>query len=58
MALLGPELEHFPHEVYNMILFKCFDACIARFDNKTLDYSEQQCVEECANNLKEPAHAY
>ena len=55
----SPEPEQkFPHEVYNMIIFKCFDACILAFDNKTLDSQEQHCVDECAMNVKESPNAY
>ena len=53
-----PDQEKFPLEIYNMILFKCFDACIINFENKTLDNSEQHCVDECALNLKEGPLAY
>lgn len=29
-----------PHEIYSWITFKCFDACISNFENKTLDSQE------------------
>ncbi len=29
-----------PHEIYNWIIFKCFDTCISNFENKTLDNNE------------------
>jgi hypothetical protein len=44
--------------VYNYIIFKCFDVCIPNFDNKSLDYNEQHCVEECVYNLKEAPYSY
>lgn len=53
----APE-DQIPHELYNFIVFKCFDACIGNFENKTLDNQEHHCVEECVTNLKEPPHLY
>jgi len=32
--------EKMPHEIYNFIIFKCFDACVSNFNNKTLDNQE------------------
>lgn len=43
-----------PHEIYNYIVFKCFDSCVTNFDNKVLDTTEHHCVQECTTNLKEP----
>jgi hypothetical protein len=45
--------EKIPHEMYNFILFRCFDTCVTTFNNKTIDNTEKNCVEECVNNLKE-----
>ena len=42
----APE-EQIPHSVYKSIIFRCFDACVLSFDNKTLDNQEHHCVEEC-----------
>ena len=49
-ALQEPEM---PFVTYNWLLFKCFDACVRDFDNKTIDAQESKCVEECAGNLKD-----
>jgi hypothetical protein len=47
-----------PHEIYNFILFRCFDACITNFANKMIDNTEKHCVEECTSNLKEAPFNY
>lgn len=54
----GPPEEQIPHQTYNMILFRCFDACILAFDNKTLDNQESHCVEECVQALKDPPQLF
>ena len=54
----APESIKYPYEIYNQITFRCFDVCIANFDNKSLDYNEQHCVEECVYNLKEAPYAF
>ena len=41
-----------PHEVYNMLLDRCFDACVSTFNHKSLLNSEKTCLEQCATNFK------
>lgn len=56
---MGTEEEpKMPYDLYNYILFKCFDACIGNFSNKTIDVNEKKCVDECVYNLKEAPMAY
>ena len=41
-----------PHEMYNWIVFKCFDACIGTFRDKRLISTEMACLTECVESLK------
>ena len=41
-----------PHEVYNMVLSRCFDACILNFNHKLLLKSEKECLQHCTQSLK------
>lgn len=52
------EEEIMPYEVYNFIIFKCFDACVANFNNKVLDVNERNCVGECIANIKNAPESF
>ncbi len=52
------ESEIMPHEVYNFIIFKCFDACVANFNNKVLDTNEKTCVSECITNIRSAPESF
>ena len=41
-----------PANIYNRIVFKCFDTCVVDLNNKQIDPNEVKCLEECASNLK------
>ena len=55
LSLCGHILEHekMPHEVYNFILERCFDACISTFNHKTLINSERECLGSCVTTFKQ-----
>ena len=46
------ENEKMPHEVYNFVMDRCFDACITSFNHKLLLNSEKECLEHCAYGFK------
>ena len=50
--------EKIPHEVYNFILDRCFDACVISFNHKSLLNSERECLTTCANNFKQNPNVY
>lgn len=47
-----------PHEVYNFVLERCFDACIVDLKHKSLGRAETECLNSCANNLKQNPVVY
>ena len=53
-----PDTEKMPHEVYNFLLDKCFDACILTFNNKSLLNSERDCLSACATSFKSNPYVY
>ena len=34
--------------MYNNLVYRCFDQCVNNFRSKTLDSSEETCVDNCA----------
>ena len=54
LTFSGDNTEHekMPHEVYNFMLERCFDACISTFNHKTLLNSERECLGGCVQHFK------